>query len=543
MTDVEPVRRWRPGQVAAAVPDGGSAAWLRAAERAVGRFVVRRYALCASLVMALMALNVFVGLAGNSVNDSDEARYGVSAYEMLQNRSYIVTTYGDQPEYWNLKPPLGYWLIALSYRLFGFSALAMRLPSVVCGLLVVLLTMAFAKRWANRRIAILAGLIVATAFGFLSHHGARSADLDAQLTLLLLAVALQLPRLADSPYRIALLGLLFGCGFLLKSFAVFPMLLVAAVYLVASGAWRRQRVVALVLALALATLPVAAWAYARYQADGSAYFLERMVREDLVARSTTIIDKGDYSLFGYVGALFDRFAPWPVLIVLAALLAWRTAGFRLAPLWRRHRHSALPLLFLWTAIPLALFSVSRTQHHWYLDPIYPACAMLAAAAALYLVRRAGTGARRSFALLGLLVLPLAFCQLRVLDRVLGKERMPESQRFLASLKRQHPRPCGEVQAGFPLRYSERFLLEVIDGFHVTEPGLNEMGGTPADGACLLVSRSRRVLSAQPGPDGLMLAVDGSYALFATGRDALAQARQEGGLAAEKPAAEPAAVDF
>ncbi|HEY0782326.1 MAG TPA: glycosyltransferase family 39 protein, partial [Thermoanaerobaculia bacterium] len=143
MTDVEPIRRWRPGQVAVATPEGGFAARLLAAERAVGRFVVRRYALCAGLVMAVRALNVFVGLSANSVNDSDEARYGVSAYEMLQNRSYVVTTYGDQPEYWNLKPPLGYWLIALSYRLFGFSALAMRLPSVVCGLLTVLLTLAF----------------------------------------------------------------------------------------------------------------------------------------------------------------------------------------------------------------------------------------------------------------------------------------------------------------------------------------------------------------------------------------------------------------
>src|SRR4051812_10624545 len=82
--------------------------------RALGLLAIRRYALCASLVLGLMAWNVFAGLGAVALNDSDEARYGVSAWEMLQHRSYIVTTYAGEREYWNLKPPLGYWLMALS---------------------------------------------------------------------------------------------------------------------------------------------------------------------------------------------------------------------------------------------------------------------------------------------------------------------------------------------------------------------------------------------------------------------------------------------
>src|SRR5436309_3166758 len=79
----------------------------------LGRLAVRQYALCALLVLLFAAFNVFVGLGESRIDDSDEARYGVSAYEMVQNRSLVVTTYAGMPEYWNLKPPLGYWLIEI----------------------------------------------------------------------------------------------------------------------------------------------------------------------------------------------------------------------------------------------------------------------------------------------------------------------------------------------------------------------------------------------------------------------------------------------
>ena len=466
-------------------------------ERAVGRFVIRRYRWSIVLVLALMAANVFVGLGSTSISDSDEARYGVSAYEMLQNRSYVVTTYAHQPEYWNLKPPLGYWLIALSYWLFGFTTFALRLPSAICGLAVVAGTMAFAKRWGNRRLAVLSGLIVATAFGFVSNHGARSGDLDAALTFLLLLAAMQLPRLARSPRpvrRLLALAAILACAFLLKSFAILPMVAIAVVYAVGSGAWRRLRPAHYLLSGLLFAAVVAAWAFARYRADGSAYFLERMLREDLLLRSTRIIDKTTYSPFGYLAGLFDRFAPWPLAMLAATWVVLRGPSWRASALARRLHRGVLPLLVLWALVPLVLFSLSRTQHHWYLDPIYPACAMLAALSLLALLRAVPAGRPRTAALLGLVVLPLALCQARVTYRVLVGERMPPAQRFLLTLGTDLGVPRQglgrDLVAGFPLQHSERFLLEVIDGFRVRDlaDGAPTPGVSPADGEVVLDKR-------------------------------------------------------
>ncbi len=495
-------------------PPGGRLADL---ERAVGRFVIRRYGWCVALVLAVMAANVFLRLSSTFISDSDEARYGVSAYEMLQSRSFLVTTYARQPEYWNLKPPLGYWLIALSYRLFGYSPLALRLPSALFGLLVVAGTMAFAKRWGNRRLAVLSGLIVATAFGFLSNHGARSGDLDAALTFLLLLAAMQLPRCGRSRWRLPAFAAILGGAFLLKSFAILPMVVVGAAWLLWSGAWRRLKPLDGLLSALLFAAVVAPWALARWRADGTAYFLERMLREDLFLRSTRIIDKVTYSPFGYVTAFFDRFAPWPLAMLAAGWLALARRGGRPSPLARRLRRGVLPLLVLWALVPLVLFSLSRTQHHWYLHPIYPACAMLAGLSVLTLLRAAPAGSRRTAALASLIVLPLALCQARITYRVIVRERMTPEQRFLARLRHQRGRAGGELVAGFPLQYSERFLLEVVDGFDVRDvaDGPPTPGLAPAAGDVVLgrTAPGARAAWRSPGRGATLIAEDGRYSVY------------------------------
>ena len=68
--------------------------------------------------------------------DYDESRHGINAYEMIRNQDYVVSTYQGEPDYWNLKPPLSFWLIAVGYRMFGYNALGLRFFSALASLLV-----------------------------------------------------------------------------------------------------------------------------------------------------------------------------------------------------------------------------------------------------------------------------------------------------------------------------------------------------------------------------------------------------------------------
>ncbi len=475
----------------------------------LGHLAVRQYALCALIVLLLTAFNVFVGLGQSRIDDSDEARYGVSAYEMVQNRSFLVTTYAGQPEYWNLKPPLGYWPMALSFYLLGASPFALRLPSALFALGTVALTMSFCRRLLNRRVALAAGLIVATTFGFFSHHGARSGDLDSALTFVLMLAVCQIPRLAASSGRVIAFAALLAVGFLLKSFAILPVAAVAGLYLAWTGSWRRLRPAACLAGAALFLAVVAAWAAARWHADGSPYFLQRMVGEDLLARSLREVDKGTSDPWSYVTSLLDRFAPWPLLL-LGALVANRIAGRKAA--WSLKGRRAASLLALWIGVPLFLFSLARTHHHWYMDPLYPALAAVTACALLSLLSRVSP-ARRSVALWSLFFLPLALCEARVLDRVLVRDRMPDSQRFLASLADRHAELGPELRAAKPLYHSERFILEAMDGYRVVDgPGDGPpFGASP--GMPLLARRPGVGHGLQPAPDFELLAEGGIYKLY------------------------------
>lgn len=482
----------------------------------LGRLAVERYALGVFLVLAVAAANLFIGLGATRLDDSDEARYGVSAYEMLVHRAPLVTTYAGEPEYWNLKPPLGYWPIALSFAFLGPSLFALRLPSALCGLAVVAVTLAIGRRWGGRRVSLVAGLIMATAYGFLSHHGARSGDLDAALTLLLLLAVLQIEGLDRSPWRIVGLAALLSLGFLLKSFAILPMALVAAIWAAWSGAWRRQRPGPCLLAALVFLLPIALWAAARWHADGSPYFLERMVEEDLLARSTRVIDKVTYSPWGYAGGLLDRLAPWPLLVGAGAVLAARRRGWRLSPLLARSSpgsEARLALLLLWAVVPLVLFSLARTQHHWYSDPIYPAWAVLAAMTAVSWLRRTEP-ARRGAVLAGCVALPLLFCQGRVVSRIFLADPVPESQRFLMSLARDRVELGPRIRTG-PLYHSERFILEAMGGFEVEEMGVPAAGRAAFADAPLLTFKGRGGPPPPAGAADCLVDESRDYALYSS----------------------------
>ncbi len=478
-------------------PGTSRAAWFN---RRLGLSLIRNYRLWTVLVVGLMVCNVFLRLGSARIDDSDEARYGVAAYEMLRSHDWIVPTYAHAPETWNLKPPLGYWFMALSFRLLGPTAFAMRLPSALCGVLAVMLTMALARRWLGRRQAILAGAVLATAFGFVSHHGARNGDLDAMLTVLVILAMAQMLNLRGGWRRPVLLGITLGAIFLLKSFAVLPVIAIGVVF--ALVAKRRPTSGAIAIALGGVVLAAVAWALARWHADGSPWFLRQMLREDLVERSTRYIDKGAASMFGYMPSMLDRFAPWPLIALPAGALAWRRRDRR----WRRP--PALPLLLVWSGVPFLLFSIVRTQHHWYMDPIYPACAMLAASAVVYL-QRLVRPERRPAVFAALVLLPLVLCETRLLNRVLVGDAMPASQSFLAALAAERVHFAPTLRAEFPLRHSERFLLEVVDGFEVTDP-------PPCDGAAPPAPQRLTAVSAAAEP-GRLLASEAGVAVYARDR--------------------------
>jgi 4-amino-4-deoxy-L-arabinose transferase-like glycosyltransferase len=483
----------------------------------LGRFALRNYHRCVAAILTLALVNCFWRLSATVISDLDEARYGVAASEMLHNHSALIATYAGRPEYWNLKPPLGYWMEELAYHAFGSNVFALRLPSALCAVAMIALSISLCRRWYGRRSALLAGLILTTCFGLISHHGARSGDLDSALTLILLVAVIQVPKLAESAGARLLWAAAIALGFLLKSFAVLPFVLLSAIYLAWSGDWRQCRWRDWISAAMLLSGIIFGWVLARCWVDHSMYFVTRMLHEDLLARSTSVIDPERHRPWAYPLVLLDRFAPWPLLILAGALAG--ALRRKPVPVAAAPRHSRL--LLLWAVVPLMAFSLARTQHHWYLDPIYPVLSMLAATASLNLMALPAVPGR--IAAVSVLVLGLLFCEARILLRAGWTDRRPQNQVALMALQDHVLIPAGQtIQTSFALSHSERFILQVVDGYRVVEPDDPQPCASAARaGQCVLLLRRRpgAMMTAASQSGMRSVAIGADYALLTAAEQA------------------------
>jgi 4-amino-4-deoxy-L-arabinose transferase-like glycosyltransferase len=137
---------------------------------------VRRLSL---LVVLLLPAALLYPTRGFHLLEPDEGRYAQIPKEMLQNGSWVVPTLQGEP--YLDKPPLLYWLVAISYRVFGITPEAARLVPALCVHLTILAVYLVGRRSIGERAALWAALLLSVAPGFVSV--ARLLLLDGLLVL------------------------------------------------------------------------------------------------------------------------------------------------------------------------------------------------------------------------------------------------------------------------------------------------------------------------------------------------------------------------
>ncbi|MBI5367549.1 MAG: glycosyltransferase family 39 protein [Planctomycetes bacterium] len=111
----------------------------------------------AALLLALLALPLFlVGLGSYPIRDA-ESKYAEVPREILESGDWLTLRL-DYTRYLS-KPPLSFWLTALSYRAFGVTEFAARAPNAAAGVLVGLALGAIAATLLGRRAGVIATLL------------------------------------------------------------------------------------------------------------------------------------------------------------------------------------------------------------------------------------------------------------------------------------------------------------------------------------------------------------------------------------------------
>ncbi len=136
-----------------------------------------------AVTVLIVLLFCFWNLGKNPLNEFDEARYGVNAFEMMQNGDYINLYFGQKPDTWVFRPPLWSWCIIISYKIFGYNAWALRFPAALCTLGYFFFTYRWIKLYRSEFFALCVVVLLAISKGITGFHVSRSADMDAILLL------------------------------------------------------------------------------------------------------------------------------------------------------------------------------------------------------------------------------------------------------------------------------------------------------------------------------------------------------------------------
>lgn len=94
------------------------------------------------------------------VMEIDAAQYALISMEMSFNKSFLQV-YQQGQDYLD-KPPLLFWLSALSFSTLGISNFTYKLPSIILALVGIFSTYKFTLFWYSKEKAIIAALILAT---------------------------------------------------------------------------------------------------------------------------------------------------------------------------------------------------------------------------------------------------------------------------------------------------------------------------------------------------------------------------------------------
>jgi 4-amino-4-deoxy-L-arabinose transferase-like glycosyltransferase len=326
------------------------------------------------LFLLLAYFPIFLHLDSAPVSIWDESLFAMRAYFMLMEGGYLPNFdyFPGMTNYPNLKPPLGTFFQALSFKLFGFNELALRLPIA----LFVLSSCALLLRWGwqlgqSLWIGIAASLILLTSTGYVSPHVARTGDQDVMLAFWVFAATYAFYQYYCRKKAI-FLWLMTACllaAFFTKSIVAFFFLPGYLVFLISQkqlGFVLRQKQLYLNIITSVGII-VGYYLVMDHHFPG----FWRGVSETVFGRYTAERNGLHQAFYYYFKQLATReFVPWIALLFIQLIQLWR--------LKKQYPFFELCIL-LWCCLLSHLFiiSFSATKLSWYEAAIYLPAALLA----------------------------------------------------------------------------------------------------------------------------------------------------------------------
>jgi len=321
---------------------------------------------CLLILIAVCGLLFFSAPGFRSLWETDEARYAEIPREMVLSGDWITPTL-NQVKYFE-KPPLTYWLVALSYKLFGVSGASARLVPAACGFLAALLVFLLARSQGGAMGGLVSGLVLVTSLMFFGLSRILMTDMVLCLGVVLALYGAWQTRLGfrHGPYAFWL-----GCaiGFLSKGLLGPGLPIMATVFFVlATREWRLLAWLADWRALVMFALLCAPWVIlVSWQNPG--FFTYFFIDENLGRLLTTRHQRYEPPWF-YLVLLPAAIFPW------IALLPWALSRSWPGKQWLSEENRGWLFCAVWFASFFIFLTASGSKMIHYLLPALPALAII-----------------------------------------------------------------------------------------------------------------------------------------------------------------------
>jgi 4-amino-4-deoxy-L-arabinose transferase-like glycosyltransferase len=334
--------------------------------------------------LVVFVLAIGINLAGicREFFTNDPGLYGLLAHNMVQSHNYIDLVYRGHD--WLDKPHFPFWMVALSFNIFGAGTVAYKLPALIFYFIAVRYTYLLAKKFYGVETGLIAALILLTA----QHAIMSNADVRAEPYImgLLMGGVYHFTNLKEkfNIWQLLIASVFTACAVMTKGiYLLIPIgFAIIGDYLFKrdfKGLFQWRWLMAVVL-VSIFTLPEIYTLYVQFDlhpekvvfhhthVSGIRWFLwdSQFGRFN----NTGYIARPDHDYFFFLHTLLWAFAPWAFLLYAAIFLNIRKIVKGIAQPEYIALSGALPML--------AIFSISQFQLPFYTNILFPLFAVIAA---------------------------------------------------------------------------------------------------------------------------------------------------------------------
>ena len=372
------------------------------------------------LLFALALMVNFVGINADFFTDDPGLYASISKNMLYKHDALQLFTYNTD---WLDKPHFPFWAVLFSFKIFGVSTWAYRLPALLFFLLSLLYTYLFTRRFYNKEIALTAVLILMTA----QHLLLSNLDVRAEpyLMALIIGSIYHIARYNDRAIakHLLLAALLTACGIMTKGIFV-----LVAIYGALLGQFISQKKfvqlfypkwLLLYVLTFLFTLPELYALYiqfdihpektvfGRQHVSGIKWFLWDSQFGRFINQGPIQQKKGGDKFF-FVHTLLWAFLPWCLLFYYAIYKSFKS-------IWQKVK---LPEYYTLSGglLLLILFSLSGFQLPFYTNILFPLFAIITAPYCFKQLSNAGNIYRKIALMLFAIALPIIIIAIHILSK-------------------------------------------------------------------------------------------------------------------------------